>query len=60
MITQYRFRELEVQIARYRHLEREVTDPLAASLLQIIVLELELDLSRARNSLDQDLSESRV
>jgi hypothetical protein len=60
MITQYRFRELEVQIARYRHLEREVTDPLAASLLQIIVLELELDLSRARNSLDQDVSESRV
>jgi hypothetical protein len=60
MITQYRFRQLEVQIARYRHLEREVTDPLAASLLQIIVLELEVDLSRPRNSLDQDLSESRV
>ena len=60
MITQYRFRQLEVQIARYRHLEREVTDPLAASLLQIIVLELEVDLSRARNSLDQNLSESRV
>jgi hypothetical protein len=58
MITQYRFRELQVRIARYRHLEREVTDPLAASLLRIILLELEVDLSRARNSLDQDLFES--
>jgi hypothetical protein len=35
-----RFREQEVLIARYRVLEREVTDPLAASLLHIIILEL--------------------
>ncbi|MBR1279997.1 hypothetical protein [Bradyrhizobium sp. AUGA SZCCT0283] len=35
-----RFREQEVLIARYRVLDREVTDPLAASLLHIIILEL--------------------
>ena len=39
-----KFREQEVQIARYRLLEREVTDPLAASLLHIIILELEAHL----------------
>jgi len=44
MVTERKFREQEVQIARYRLLEREVTDPLAASLLHIIVLELEADL----------------
>jgi hypothetical protein len=44
MVTERKFREQEVQIARYRLLEREVTDPLAASLLHIIILELEADL----------------
>jgi hypothetical protein len=44
MTTERKFREKEVQIARYRFLEREVTDPLAASLLHIIILELEADL----------------
>ena len=44
MMTERKFREQEVQIARYRLLEREVTDPLAASLLHIIILELEADL----------------
>ncbi|WP_333909344.1 hypothetical protein [Bradyrhizobium sp. CCBAU 11434] len=38
--------EQEVQIARYRKLEREVTDPLAACLLHGIVEELEADLAR--------------
>ncbi|WP_187435737.1 hypothetical protein [Bradyrhizobium hipponense] len=42
------FIEQEVQIARYRLLEREVTDPLAACLLHAIVEELEADLRRDR------------
>jgi hypothetical protein len=46
MVTERKFREQEVQIARYRVLEREVTDPLAASLLHIIILELEADLQK--------------
>ena len=41
-----KFREQEVQIARYRLLKREVTDPLAACLLHIIILELEADLRK--------------
>ena len=48
MITERKFREQEVQITRYRVLEREVTDPLAASLLHIIILELEADLQNGR------------
>lgn len=43
-MTEHQFRELEVQIARYRYLEREVTDPLAVGLLHGIVTELEADL----------------
>ncbi|KRQ94518.1 hypothetical protein CQ12_37520 [Bradyrhizobium jicamae] len=46
MMTERQFREQEVQIARYRFLEREVTDPLAASLLHIIILELEAELQK--------------
>jgi hypothetical protein len=46
MVTERKFKEQEVQIARYRLLEREVTDPLAACLLHIIVLELEADLQK--------------
>lgn len=42
------FIEQEVRIARYRLLEREVTDPLAASLLRAVVEELEADLRRDR------------
>ena len=41
-------RELEIQIARYRLLEREVTDPLAEYLLHSIVVELEADLQLER------------
>jgi hypothetical protein len=46
MVTERKFREQEVQIARYRVLEREVTDPLAAGLLHIIILELEANLQK--------------
>ncbi|WP_407174667.1 hypothetical protein [Bradyrhizobium sp. STM 3562] len=41
-------REQQVRIDRYRALEREVTDPLAARLLHDIVLELEADAQRSR------------
>lgn len=47
-MTDQQFREQEVRIARYRFLEREVTDPLAACLLHGIVEELEADLRRDR------------
>jgi hypothetical protein len=50
MMTERKFREQEVQIERYRLLEREVTDPLAASLLHIIVSELEADLQADRET----------
>jgi hypothetical protein len=50
MVTERKFREQEVQIARYRLLERDVTDPLAASLLHIIVLELEAELQTDRET----------
>jgi hypothetical protein len=45
MVTEPKFREQEI-LARYRLLEREVTDPLAAGLLHIIILELEADLQK--------------
>jgi hypothetical protein len=55
MTTERKFREQEAQIARYRLLEREVTDPLAAILLHIIILELEADLhtDRVHGSVNQ-------
>ncbi|MET4290603.1 hypothetical protein ABIB06_001370 [Bradyrhizobium sp. LB8.2] len=43
-MTDMEFREQQVRIARYRFLEREVTDPLAIRLLHAIVEELESDL----------------
>jgi len=43
MATERKVKEQEVQIARYRILEQEVTDPLAAGLLHIIISELEAD-----------------
>jgi hypothetical protein len=49
-MTERQFIEQEVQIARYRLLEREVTDPLAACLLHGIVEELEADLRRDREN----------
>jgi hypothetical protein len=50
MMIDRKLREQEVQIARYRLLEREVTDPLAASLLHIIILELEANLQAHRET----------
>jgi hypothetical protein len=49
IMTERQFRELEVQVARYRLLEREVTDPLAGCLLHSIVVELEADLKEKRS-----------
>ena len=37
---------LEAEIERYRLLEREVTDPLATSLIHVIISELEADLQQ--------------
>lgn len=43
MATERKVRDQQVQIARYRILEQEVTDPLAAGLLHIIISELEAE-----------------
>jgi hypothetical protein len=48
MSTEGQLIEQEVRIWRYRTLEREVTDPLAAVLLHDIVHDLEADLQRDR------------
>jgi hypothetical protein len=45
-MTDRQLRELETEIARYRLLEREVTDPLAACLIHVIIQELEADLQK--------------
>lgn len=45
-MTEHQLREQEFRIARYRHLEREVTDPLAACLLHSIIEDLEAELRR--------------
>jgi hypothetical protein len=42
-LTERQFRKLETEITRYRLLEREVTDPLAASLIHVIILGLEAE-----------------
>ncbi|WP_431204433.1 hypothetical protein ACQ86E_04815 [Bradyrhizobium betae] len=47
-MTEHQVREQEFQIARYRRLEREVTDPLAVGLLHIIIEDLEAGLRRGR------------
>lgn len=47
-MTEHQLREQEFRIARYRRLEREVTDPLAACLLHGIIEELEAELRRLR------------
>jgi hypothetical protein len=51
-MTESQFRELEIQIARYRFLESEVTDPLAGCLLHSIVVELEAARRGLAESLD--------
>jgi len=40
-----KIRELEIQLARCRHLMRQVTDPLAEHLLKVIAVDLEGDLN---------------
>ncbi|MHC2324307.1 hypothetical protein [Bradyrhizobium diazoefficiens] len=50
-MTEHQLREQESRIARYRHLEREVTDPLAACLLHSIIEDLEAELRRDRRGL---------
>jgi len=47
-MTEHQLREQESRIARYRHLEWEVTDPLAACLLHSIIEDLEAELRRDR------------
>jgi hypothetical protein len=49
-MTKRQLREQEVQIAHYQLLSREVTDPLAACLLRVIVEELEADLRKCREA----------
>nr|WP_312010393.1 hypothetical protein [Bradyrhizobium cenepequi] len=53
-MTERQLRDREVEIVRYRLLEREVTDPLATCLLHAIIEELEADLQR-----DRDIGQSR-
>jgi len=48
-----RWKELRDQLARYRILEQEATDPLAAGLLRDIVSELEADLKALAEMDDQ-------
>jgi hypothetical protein len=48
-MTERQLRDQEVQIVRYRLLEREVTDPLATCLLHALIEELEADLQRDRD-----------
>jgi hypothetical protein len=55
-MTNRQLREQEVQIARYQHLSREVTDPLAVYLLRAIVEELEAEL-RCDRAIGQSSSE---
>jgi hypothetical protein len=43
-MTEREFKGREVQIAQYWQLSRDVTDPLAACLLRVIVEELEAEL----------------
>lgn len=43
MTTERQFKDLETQIARCTFLEQDVTDPLAACLVHLMILELEAD-----------------
>jgi hypothetical protein len=58
-MTEQQLGERKIQIARYRLLEQEVTDPLAASLLHAIVVELEADLQEEADSDSSSLSKLR-
>jgi hypothetical protein len=47
-------KELRKQVARYRAMEQETTDPLAARLLRDIVLDLEAELEISPQSVGLD------
>jgi hypothetical protein len=48
------WKERRNQVARYRMMEQETTDPLAARLLHDIVLDLEAELERSPESVGLD------
>jgi hypothetical protein len=48
------WKEREDQVARYRAMERDTTDPLAARLLHDIILDMEAELEGLRRSIDLD------
>ena len=48
-MTERQFKRLETEIVRYWLLEGEVTDPLAASLIHVIISELETELQQRRD-----------
>jgi len=54
VMTDSDWKERRNQIARYRAMEQETTDPLAASLLHDIVLDLEAELEGLRQSIGLD------
>ena len=45
------------QVARYRVMEQETTDPLAAGLLRVIVSELEAEMDEQRTALESGMIE---
>ena len=49
-----KWKERRDQVARYRAMEQETTDPLAARLLHDIVLDLEAELEGLRQSVGLD------
>jgi len=50
MVDAEYFKDLQIWIDRYRALEREVTEPLAALLLHDIVLDIEKQVGEERQS----------
>jgi len=54
IMTDSDWKERRNQVARYRAMERETTDPLAARLLHDIVMDLEAELEDLRQSIGLD------
>jgi hypothetical protein len=54
IMTDSDWKERRNQVARYRAMERDTTDPLAARLLHDIVLDLEAELEGLRQSIGLD------
>jgi hypothetical protein len=55
-MTERQLKEHQVQIARYRFLEREVTDPLSVCLIQTIIEELEADLRKHGDAVECEIA----